>query len=460
MNKRMVSAAIVLVEILSLSIVSSARAEKPALSLKQRLDRLVLDCYPSATEPGAAVLVMVDGKPVLRKGYGMADVEKGVKVTPDMIFRIASITKQFTSVSVLQLVQQGKVSLDDPITNYLPAFDTRGKTITVEHLLSHTSGLPNYNEGPDYVKGITRDLKPAEIVKLVAGKPLEFEPGARFHYSNTNYALLGMLIEKVSGRTYANNLKSSITKPLGLADTRYSRNDSLTPRHARGYDQDSSGQWVPMKPMSMTQPFAAGAIESTVDDLAKWTQALVDGKAVDPKLLERAWTPYKPSERPSDYGYGWSIRSGSGERWIGHNGGINGFQSAAVWIPEKKVFVAILRNGLGGVAPDVLLGRLALEAVGRPEPKRVAIKLPTEKLDRYVGVYALSPEVKFIISRKGDQLFAEAPNKSKVKLVAEAEDKFFSPESEVRFSFTIENGKATQMTLRRAGRDSIAKREE
>ncbi|MBI5764168.1 MAG: serine hydrolase [Planctomycetes bacterium] len=460
MIQRQVSAAIIIVEVFVLSFASSARAEEPSKSLKQRLDKLVLDCYPSATEPGAAVLVTVDGKTVLRKGYGMADMEKGVKVTPDMIFRIASITKQFTSVSVLQLVQQGKVSLEDPITKYLPDFDTRGKTITVEHLLSHTSGLPNYTEGSAYEKGMTRDLKPAEIVKLVADKPLDFEPGSRFKYSNTNYVLLGMLIEKVSGRTYANNLKSSITKPLGLTDTRYSRNDGLTPRHARGYDQDSSGEWVPMRPLSMTQPFAAGAIESTVDDLAKWTHALAEGKALDPKLLERAWTPYKPSDRPSDYGYGWFIHTSSGERWIGHNGGINGFQSAAVWIPEKKVFVAILRNGLGGVAPDVLLGRLALEAVGRPESKRVAITLPTEALDRYVGVYALSPEVKFIISRKGNQLFAEAPNKSKVKLVAEAEDKFFSPESEVRFSFTIENGKATQMTLRRAGRDSIAKREE
>lgn len=457
MIKRIVSAAIVLVQIISLSLVSSARAEGPALLLEQRLDRLVLDAYPSATEPGAAVLVMVDGKPVLRKGYGMADVKKGVKVTPDMIFRIASITKQFTSVGVLQLVQQGKVSLDDPITKFLPDFDNRGKTITVENLLSHTSGLPNYNEGPDYFKGMTRDLKPAEIVKLVAGKPVEFEPGTRFRYSNTNYVLLGMLIEKVTGRTYAENLESSIAKPLGLADTRYSRDDALTPRHARGYDQESSGQWVPMKPMSMTQPFAAGAIESTVDDLAKWTQALADGKAVDSKLLNRAWTPYKPTEGPSDYGYGWSIRTESGERWIGHNGGMNGFQSAAVWIPEKKVFVAILRNGFGGA--ETLLRRLALEAVGRQEPKRVAITLPAEKLDRYVGVYALSPEAKFTISRDGNKLLAEAPNKSKLELFAEAEDKFFNPEADVQFSFTVENEKATQMTLHRAGRDSLAKRE-
>jgi CubicO group peptidase (beta-lactamase class C family) len=455
----MVSAAIVLVEIISLSLVSSARAKEPALLLEQRLDRLVLDCYPSATEPGTAVLVMVDGKPVLRKGYGMADVKKGVKVTPDMIFRIASVTKQFTAVAVLHLVRAGKVSLSDPITKYVPDFDTQGKTITIENLLTHTSGLFNVTALDDFVSQITRDLKPIEVANLIAGKPLEFEPGSQFKYSNTNYILLGMLIEKVTGRTYAENLESSIAKPLGLADTRYSRDDALTPRHARGYDRESSGQWVPMKPMSMTQPFAAGAIESTVDDLAKWTQALADGKAVDSKLLERAWTPYKPTESPSDYGYGWFIRTDSGERWIGHNGGINGFQSAAVWIPEKKVFVAILRNCVGGGPPELLLRRLALEAVGRPEAKRVAITLPAETLDRYVGVYALSPETKFTVSRKGNKLFAEAPNKSKVELFAEAEDKFFSRD-DVQFSFTIENEKATQMTLHRGGRDSLAKRED
>ena len=458
MNQRMVSAAIVLVEIFSLSHVSSARADQPALSLERRLDRLVLDRYPSPTEPGAAVLVMVAGKPVLRKGYGMADLEKGVKVTPDMIFRIASITKQFTAVAVLQFVQAGKVSLTDPITKYVPEFDTQGKTITIENLLTHTSGLHNVTALDDFLPQITRDLKPIEVANMIAGKPLEFEPGSQFKYSNTNYVLLGMVIEKVSGRTYAENLLSSIAKPLGLDDTRYSRDDALTPRHARGYDRDDAGKWGPMKPMSMTQPFAAGAIESTVDDLAKWTQALADGKAVDPKLLERAWTPYKPTGGTSDYGFGWFIRTDSGERWIGHNGGINGFLSAAVWIPEKKVFVAILCNGMGGGAPDTLLWQLAREAVGRPEAKRVAITLPAETLDRYVGVYALSPEAKFTILRQGNKLLAEAPNKSRVELLAEAEDKFFSPESDVRFSFTLENEKATQMTLHRAGRDSLAKR--
>lgn len=177
MVQRMVLAAIVFAVIVSQSLVSSALAKPPAPPLRDRLDRLVLDYYPSDKEPGAAVLVMVDDKPVLRKGYGMADLEKGVKVKPDTIFRITSVTKQFTSVDILQLVQKGKVSLDAPITKYLPDLDTRGKTITVEHLLSHSAGLPNYTATPGYLDGLTRDLKPTELVELVAGRPLEFEPG-------------------------------------------------------------------------------------------------------------------------------------------------------------------------------------------------------------------------------------------------------------------------------------------
>jgi len=255
MIQHIIPAAIVLAQIISLLLVLPARAEVPVLSLEQRLDQLVLDNYPSASEPGTAVLVMLDGKPVLRKGYGMAYLEKGVKVTPDTIFRIASVTKQFTAVAALQLVQAGKVSLTDPITQYVPDLDTQGKTITIENLLTHTSGLFNVTALDDFLSQVTRDLKPIEVVNLIAGRPLEFEPGSWFKYSNTNYILLGILIEKVSGRTYAENLQASIAKPLGLADTRYSRDDARTPRHARGYDRESSGQWVPMRPMSMTQPF-------------------------------------------------------------------------------------------------------------------------------------------------------------------------------------------------------------
>jgi hypothetical protein len=212
----------------------------------------------------------------------------------------------------------------------------------------------------------------------------------------------------------------------------------------------------------MTQPYAAGAIESTVDDLAKWTAALADGRAVDPKLLKRAWTPYQTTSQPSDYGYGWFVRSESGETWIGHNGGINGFTSAAVWIPEKRVFVAVLRNALGGPAPapETLLRRLALEAVGRPESKRTAVTLAPETLEKYVGVYAVSPEMKFTVILDDAKLYVVAPDKKKLELFAEAEGKFFTKDIDAQFVFAVENGRATQLTVHRAGRARTAQREQ
>src|SRR5436190_13681224 len=179
MTQRNVTIATLLVGFLSLALSSRARAEEPTPSLQRRLERLVLDWYPAQSEPGAAVLVMVDGKPLLRKGYGLADIKTGAKVAPDTIFRVGSVTKQFTSVAMLQLVQQGKASLDDPIAKYVPDFKTQGKTITLEHLLSHTSGIPNYTATDGYERGMARDLKPAEILALVADQPLEFEPGSQ-----------------------------------------------------------------------------------------------------------------------------------------------------------------------------------------------------------------------------------------------------------------------------------------
>lgn len=441
----------------------AARAEKPSGGeLEQRLDALARDFYPDANAPGAAVLVMIDGKPVLRKGYGVADIEKRTPITPETIFRIGSITKQFTAVAVLQLVQAGKLSLDDPIGKWVPDFDTQGKPITIEHLLSHTSGIPSYTAGPAYIAGMARDVTPAQILGMVADQPMEFEPGERFKYSNTNYVLLGMAIERASGLSYADYLHRHICKPLGLSNTRYGRNDEPTDRHARGYNPGDAEGWVPALPLSMTQPYAAGAIESTVDDLARWTAALADGKAVDRALLERAWTPFKTSSQPSRYGFGWAIRidDAHDERWIGHGGGINGFKTDAVWIPEKKVYVAVLRNTPGDPPPEGLVRQLAQEAVGRPVKRRVAITLPAETLERYVGVYTLSPDFTLTVTREGEKLFIQGTGQRPAQVYAESQDAFFARVVDAQFRFTVENGKATGVTLFQNGREMPGTRQD
>lgn len=462
MKQRSVSSASIIVAILlSIGIIAPARAEAPA-KLEERLDAIVKDVYSNESEPGAAVIVVIDGKPVLRKGYGIADMESGAQVTPEKIFRIASVTKQFTAVAILQLVQQERVQLDDPITKYVSDLDTRGKTITIEHLLTHTSGIPNITEMPGFIDGENRKLSPREVVALVDGEPLDFEPGSKFKYSNTGYVLLGMVIEKASGQSYADYMAEHVFAPAGMKDTRYSPNDIADDKHARGYEA-SEGGFKPARPMDMSQPFAAGAIESTVDDLWSWTSALMEGKPVDPKLLERAWTPYSPSEGKSNYGYGWEItreRDAQDERWFRHAGGINGYMSAVVWIPERKVFVAVLSNAMGGGSPGQVCRKLALEALGRTPKQRVAITLDEKTLDGYVGVYEISPAFKLTVTREGQRLFVQGTNQDKGEVFAEAENKFFAKIVDAQFEFQVDGDRATAVTLFQNGRNVTAPRVE
>jgi CubicO group peptidase (beta-lactamase class C family) len=219
---------------------SSLVAQTTQPDIAARLDALASEAYPSDA-PARPVIVVVDGQPVLRKGYGLADTTKHRAVAPDDIFRIGSLTKQFTAVAILQLVQDSKVKFDDPITKYVADFDTRGKTITIEHLLSHTSGLANYTSMPGFDKGETRKLAPREVVALTDGQPLDFDPGSKFKYSNTGYVLLGMVIEKASGQSYADYMAEHVFKPAGMKDTRYSPNDIAMARHARGYEAAENG---------------------------------------------------------------------------------------------------------------------------------------------------------------------------------------------------------------------------
>ena len=462
MKQRSVSlSATIVALLLSMFVSPPARAEAPA-KLEERLDAIVREAYPNDTEPGAAVIVVADGKTVLRKGYGQADTEKGRAIEPNDVFRIGSVTKQFTAVAILQLVQQGKVKLDAPVTQYVSDFDMRGKTITVEHLLSHTSGIPNYTEGPEYQQNMTRTLSPRAIVALVDEKPLDFEPGSQFKYSNTNYVLLGMVIEKASGQKYADYLLEHVFKPAGMKSTRYAPNDIAGDAHAQGYERSQDG-FKPARPLDMSQPYAAGAIESTVDDLWSWTRALGDGKLVDPKLLERAWTPYAVKEGKSNYGYGWEIsrdRDAQGERWIRHGGGINGFMSYATWIPERNVFVAVLSNALGGGNPGKLARNLALEALGRAPKQRAAITLEEKTLDKYLGVYAISPAFKLTVTREGQRVFIQGTNQPRGEVFAESQDFFFAKDVDAQFEFHVEGDRATSLTLYQNGRSINAKRVE
>ncbi|HEX6212321.1 MAG TPA: serine hydrolase domain-containing protein, partial [Methylomirabilota bacterium] len=247
---------------------------RPAAGVLAAIDDLLGDAYPMKL-PGAAAIVAVDGKAVFKRAYGLADAEFGILLEPDMVFRIGSVTKAFTAALVLKLVEQGDLSLTEPVTTYLPDSPPGWRAITLEHTLAHTSGLPNYTARPEYRARMAEALTVEELLARFASLPLEFTPGTRWSYSNSGYAVAGAVVEQVTGRPFAEVLRDRLLAPVGLHRTMYDDPRQVVPRRARGYVV--AGEEVLHAPyLHMSQAYAAGALASTLDDLAAWDTALTN----------------------------------------------------------------------------------------------------------------------------------------------------------------------------------------
>ena len=328
--------------------------------LASRLDLAFSRHYP-ASQPGATIIVVKHGETVFRQAYGMADMGKGVPMTPDMSLRIGSVTKQFTATAILMLADQGKLALSDDIRKFLPDFPTEGKTITVEHLLTHTSGILSYTSMRDFGARIALDLTVAEMIDHFKDQPRQFEPGQRYSYSNSNYFLLGAIIEKVSGMPYADFLATAIFSPLGMHDTAAEGHERSARRHVAGYDR-SPGGFVPARVIDMSQPYAAGALVSTVDDLARWDAAVSSGKLLRQSTWDKAFLPHVLGDgSATKYGYGWEIGKLLGTTVISHSGAIDGFNAAVLRIPAQGLYIAVLSNiGRGADAESVAVQAAAI----------------------------------------------------------------------------------------------------
>lgn len=418
--------------ILALAVVSTASAS----DLASYSDRLLSGAYP-ATGPGAAVLVMQDGKPVLRKGYGLANVELGVPIQPDMVFELGSITKQFTAASILLLAERGQLSLGDDLTKYLPDFPTHGKTITIEHLLTHTSGIPSYTGLPEWLPKVREDFTPQQIIDLFKDKPLEFEPGEKWAYNNSGYILLGAIVEKVTGKSYEDFVEQEIFKPLGMARSCYGNNSEIVAGRVDGYDKDAASPsgYRRADYVSMTQPYAAGSLMSTVDDLARWDEALTGGRLLKPASLERMFTPVDlRSGRSTGYAYGWAIGEYAGRKIIEHGGDINGFTTDILRVPEARLLVVILSNNTG-TDNRPLAFQIAAKALGRPTEEWPVLALDEKKMDEYVGVYRFEDSVTRTITKNGGKLFSQRSGSERLEIIPTAQDEFFVKEPGTRFRF-------------------------
>ena len=406
------------------------------------IDRFLSQTYPAAG-PGAAVLVSKDGQALIHKGYGIANLELGVPITPDSVFEVGSVTKQFTAAAVLMLQERGLLSIEDDITKHLPDFPTQGKKVTIENLLTHTSGIPSYTELPEWLPRMREDMTPDQLIGLFMGKPFQFDPGTKWEYDNSGYALLGAIIEKASGKSYERFVEDEIFKPLGMAHSLYGSWSDLVPHRAAGYEKDGD-HYVNTPYISMTQPYAAGSLMSTVDDLALWDKALSAGTLLKKESLARMFTPYKlPSGFSTRYGFGWGVSEIGGKRVIEHGGGINGFTCDELRVPEVGLFIAVLTNSTSGaLRPEAVAQRIAGMVLGVAERK--AVQLDPKTLGDYMGVYRSADATRAII-REGDKLFAQRTGGgSKQEIAATARDQFFYPSSAATLRFLRDaQGKVT-----------------
>jgi len=374
-----------------------------AASRKDSIDRLAAK-YTELKQFNGALLVADDKGIILKKGYGQANFEWQLPVTPDTKFRIGSVTKQFTAALILKLVEEGKVGLEDPITKHLPDYrqDT-GSRITVTHLLNHTSGIPSYTSRPDFGEKVSRNpYKVADFVKQFASGDLEFEPGSKYAYNNSGYFLLGTIIEKVTGKTYAQVLRERIFEPLGMKNTGYDVSETLLAKRASGYERNPDG-FVNAAYLDMGLPYAAGSMYSTVEDLYLWDRALYGDKVLPAALKQKMFTPGL-----GDYGFGWNLEPtqlDDGKTKVAttsHGGGINGFSAFLIRVPEKKEVIIVLSNvGRGVRARSLAAGVLSvlhgvtpqtpLKPIGEVVWESLAKGTATDAITRYKAVKVKNP---------------------------------------------------------------------
>jgi CubicO group peptidase (beta-lactamase class C family) len=397
-----------------------------------------------------SVLVAQDGKILLDHGYGFANLEWQVPNSPATKFRLGSITKQFTAASILLLEERGKLKVEDPVKKYMPDAPAAWDKITIFHVLTHTSGIPSFTSFPDFPSRESEDMTPKKLVDWFRDKPLEFEPGTKWNYSNSGYVLLGYLIEKISGQSYADFLQQNIFTPLGMKDSGYDSNSAVIAHRASGYTPDKDHP-VNAGFVHMSIPFSAGALYSTTEDLLRWEQGLFGGQVLKPESLAKMITPFK-----EDYAFGLGVKTTNGHKIISHNGGIEGFNTSLAFYPEDKLVVAVLANLNGPFADQIAadLGKVAHgEKIVLPS-ERKSIAVSPKILAQYVGTYELTPALSFVVTLEGDQLMTQATNQPKFPIFAESETSFFRKDVEAQVDFVKnEKGEITHLVVHRGGRD-------
>jgi CubicO group peptidase (beta-lactamase class C family) len=415
----------------------------PAMVSAQKNYTQLLDKYAQAQMEvkgfNGTVLVMQKNKVLLKKAYGLADREWNIANTTDTKFRIGSITKQFTAACILQLIEQGKLSLDDRLSKFIPGFP-KGDSVTIHMLLNHTSGIASFTDQPDFNKVDKLSLGMDSMISYFRNRPYNFSPGTKFKYNNSGYFLLGYIIEKISGQSYENYLRKNIFDKLGMMNSGVDKLDSILPLRAKGYSR-VNGKYVNAEYISLAWPFSAGRLFSTVDDLYKWDRALYGTSVISSSSKQKMFTPGK-----SNYGYGIGIDSFENHLRIWHNGDIPGFAAnISRYINDDLCIIVLsndefnsdgLANGLADIVFDV--------PVEYPYIHK-EIKIDPKLLDRYVGKYNAFLTVEVI--KKDGKLYRHRDGTPDIELKPESETKFFyADDSDRQLEFEVDkDGKITKI---------------
>ena len=437
-----------------------ADARAPHSTPEAMVDALFTRCFDQ-DGPGATVLVARDGKILFEKGYGLADIEQRVPVTTATKFRIGSITKQFTSACILRLQEAGKLRVTDLLATYYPDFP-RGKEVVLQRLLTHTSGIHSYTETPDFLAGVTKPVTPAALLSSIKNFPYDFNPGAKWSYSNSNYVILGDIVETVSGQNYGDFLQKAFFDSLGMTSTGVYHNDTPPSDAALGHSF-KNGRYEKALDWDMSWAGGAGSLYSTVEDLYRWNEGVFGHKVLNDVSLAAAFSPVITEENKNEkedegYGFGWMTSRFRGARKISHGGGLHGFLANLCRLPDQNFTVVVLTNSFPqtpGTDPEMLSrdviefyfgSDLAVQPV-----ETVNTSVPSTALATIVGRYDYGQAI-VVVTQEGDRMFAQMGLQPRFEIFPKSETEFIWKGVDAQVTFIKDaNGKVVRAIHHQSG---------
>lgn len=413
----------------------------------------ILSAYTNKNLFNGSVLIAKKDKILLSKGYGQANFAFGIPNSATTKFKLASVSKQFTAMSVLILQERGLLNTNDKLSKFIPDFPN-GDRISLHHLLTHSSGIVDFTSLPVYDSIMNRQHTPEQLISYAKNKKLEFEPGTKFSYSNSGYIILSYVIEKASGMELGNFLSANIFEPLGMKNSGLWHSREIIKNAAVGYNLDEKPKEA--RYIDMSVPSGAGAIYSTVEDLYLWDRALYTEKLVKKSTLEKMMTPFK-----DNYAYGLQVGAYAGRKMISHSGGIEGFSTIMYHFPEDELFIVILRNTEN---QNMFASHKITRAIMYSQPyqlpaERKAIAVSKQILEKLAGEYELNPGFVLSITTEEGRIFAQATGQPKAEIFPESELRYFPKVVDALFEFTKdEKGNTTALVLSQGGAKLPAKK--